>query len=127
MAVSGRAKLAHLASSVELAGRLRGTGVSVFAADPGAAATPNAAEMTLEILPPAFRPHWEQILQGAQRPAAEAARPVVFAATGPSLSGQTGLVIDPGCSPSHALTGALTPDLIEAARILTERTLKSVP
>jgi NAD(P)-dependent dehydrogenase (short-subunit alcohol dehydrogenase family) len=126
MAVSGRAKLAHLASNLELAGRLRGTGVSVFAADPGAAATPNSGEMTPEILPPPFRPHWEQIFQGAQRPAAEAARSVVFAATDPSLSSQTGLVIDPGCSPSDALTGALTPDLVEAARALTERTLRNV-
>jgi len=127
MTASGRAKLAHLASTLELAGRLRGTGVSVFAADPGAAATPNSAEMTPEILPPPFRPHWEQILQGVQRPAAVAARPVVFAATDPSLDGQTGLVIDPGCAPSDALTGALTPALIEAARSLTERTLQNVP
>ncbi|MGW2857627.1 SDR family NAD(P)-dependent oxidoreductase, partial [Streptomyces sp. NPDC001215] len=32
----GRAKLANLAYTLELAGRLEGTGVSVFAADPGA-------------------------------------------------------------------------------------------
>ncbi|MCO5973693.1 SDR family NAD(P)-dependent oxidoreductase [Actinoallomurus soli] len=125
MAVSGRAKLAHLAYTRELAGRLRGTGVSVFSADPGAAATPNAAEMTPEILPPPLRPHWEQIREGVQRPAAEAARSVVFAATDPSLSGETGLVIDPECSPSDALTGALTPDLMATVRALTERTLAS--
>ncbi|WP_246338545.1 hypothetical protein [Amycolatopsis endophytica] len=51
MAVSGRAKLAY---NRELAARV--TGVTVLAADPGAAATPNAAEMTPEILPPALRP-----------------------------------------------------------------------
>ena len=125
MAVSGRAKLAHLAYNRELAQRLRGSGVSVFAADPGAAATPNAAEMTPEILPPALRPHWEQIRQGVQRPAAEGARPVVFAATDPSLTGETGLIIDPECTPSETLLGALTPDLSAATRALTERVLKA--
>jgi NAD(P)-dependent dehydrogenase (short-subunit alcohol dehydrogenase family) len=126
MAVSGRAKLARLAYSLELAGRLRGTGVSVFAADPGTAATPNAAEMTPEILPPALRPRWEVIRQGVQRPAAEAARSVVFAATDPSLNGVTGVVIDSGCSPSDALSAAVTPELTAAVRALTERTLKNV-
>lgn len=49
---TGRAKLAHLAHSMELAGRLAPRGISVIAADPGAAATGNAALMTLDILPP---------------------------------------------------------------------------
>lgn len=124
MAVSGRAKLAHLAYTLDLAERLRDTGVSVFAADPGAAATPNAAEMTPEILPPALRPHWQQILD-LQRPAAEAARSVVFAATDPSLADRTGVVLDPECQPSDALTGAITPDLLAASRALTERVLKA--
>lgn len=124
MAVSGRAKLAHLAYTLDLAERLRDTGVSVFAADPGAAATPNAAEMTPEILPPALRPHWQQILD-LQRPAAEAARTVVFAATDPSLADRTGVVLDPECQPSDALTGAITPDLLAASRALTERVLKA--
>ncbi|MFC4629920.1 SDR family NAD(P)-dependent oxidoreductase [Promicromonospora alba] len=124
MAVSGRAKLAHLAYTLDLAERLRGTGVSVFAADPGAAATPNAAEMTPEILPPALRPHWQQILD-LQRPAAEAARSVVFAATDPSLADRTGVVLDPECKPSDALTGAITPDLLAASQALTERVLKA--
>jgi NAD(P)-dependent dehydrogenase (short-subunit alcohol dehydrogenase family) len=130
MAATGRAKLAHLAYTLELAARLRGTGVSVFAADPGAAVTPNASAMTPEILPPALRSRWEYIRQGLQdpaaHPAAEAARSVVFAATDPSLDGETGLVIDPGCSPSDALTSALTPELMAAAHALTERTLKTI-
>ncbi|WP_028924792.1 SDR family NAD(P)-dependent oxidoreductase [Pseudonocardia acaciae] len=123
---SGRAKLAHLAYNRELAERLRGSGVSVFAADPGPAATPSSAEMTPEILPPALRPQWEQIqARVTERPAAEAARSVVFAATDPSLDGATGLVIDADCAPTDALTGALTPDLMAAARALTERVLKT--
>jgi NAD(P)-dependent dehydrogenase (short-subunit alcohol dehydrogenase family) len=125
MAVSGRAKLAHLAYVQELAERLRGSGVSVFAADPGTAATPNAAEMTPEILPPALRPHWAQVHEGVQRPAADAARPIVFAATDPSLNDETGLVIDPECTRSDALTRAITPDLSAAVRALTEDVLKT--
>ncbi|MEU2866451.1 SDR family NAD(P)-dependent oxidoreductase [Streptomyces mirabilis] len=124
MAASGRAKLAHLAYNQDLAQRLRDSGVSVFAADPGPSATPNAAEMTPQILPPALRPHWEQIRQGVQRPAADGARPVVFAATDPSLSDQTGLVIGDDCTTTNALTTALTPELITAVDALTERVLK---
>lgn len=125
MAVSGRAKLAHRAYTMELARRLRGTGVSVFAADSGLAATPNAAEMTPEILPPALREHWDQIRQGVQRPAAEAANSVLFAATHPSLAGQTGLVIDPDCSASTTLAPALSPSLTAAVNALTERVLRA--
>jgi NAD(P)-dependent dehydrogenase (short-subunit alcohol dehydrogenase family) len=124
MAVSGRAKLAHLAYAMELARRLRGTGVSVFAADPGPAATPNAGEMRPEILPPALREHWDQVHQGVRRPAAEAARSVLFAATDPSLAGQTGLVIDPDCSASAALAATLSPGLTAAVNALTERALR---
>jgi hypothetical protein len=54
--------------------------ISVSAADPGTAATPNAAAMTPEILPPPLRPHREQIRQGVQRPAADAAGPIVVSA-----------------------------------------------
>jgi NAD(P)-dependent dehydrogenase (short-subunit alcohol dehydrogenase family) len=124
MAVSGRAKLAHLAYGLDLADRLRGTGVSVLAADPGAAATPNAAEMTPEILPPALRPHWQQILE-MQRPAAEAARSVVFAATDPSLADRTGVVLDPECRPSDTLTGGITPAVRAASLALTARALEA--
>lgn len=56
LAATGRAKLAHLAHTVELAERLRPRGISVFAADPGAAATDNAAQMTVDILPPRCDP-----------------------------------------------------------------------
>ncbi|MFD2417889.1 SDR family NAD(P)-dependent oxidoreductase [Amycolatopsis pigmentata] len=126
MAVSGRAKLAHLAYNQELAERLRGSGVSVFAADPGTAATPNAAEMTPEILPPALRPLWESIHRGVQRPAAEAARSIVFAATDPSLDDQTGLVIGPDCAATDYLATALTPEVIASARALTDRAMAIV-
>ncbi len=57
-AVAGRVELAHLAHTRDLAEGLRGSGVSVLPVDPlgsAAAATPNAAAMTPETLPPAFR------------------------------------------------------------------------
>ncbi|GHF74471.1 NAD(P)-dependent dehydrogenase (short-subunit alcohol dehydrogenase family) [Amycolatopsis bartoniae] len=122
MAVSGRAKLAHLAAVLELAERLRDTGISVFAADPGAAATPNAAEMEPEILPPPLRPHWDAVRQGVQRPVREAIGSIVHAATAPGL--ETGTVFGPDLAPADALTAPLTPELAAAARRLTESVLR---
>jgi hypothetical protein len=121
--VSGRAKLAHLAYNRDLADRLRGSGVSVFAADPGTAATSNAGEMTPEILPPPLRPNWEQVRAGVQRPASEAARSIVFAATDPALDQESGLVIDPEGQPSEALSSAITPDLTAEVLALTAKVL----
>jgi hypothetical protein len=80
--------------------------------------------MRPEILPPALREHWDQVRQGVRRPAAEAARSVLFAATDPSLAGQTGLVIDPDCSASATLAAALSPGLTVAVNALTERALR---
>jgi NAD(P)-dependent dehydrogenase (short-subunit alcohol dehydrogenase family) len=123
MAVSGRAKLARLAYNRNLADRLRGSGVSVFAADPGTAATPNAGEMTPEILPPPLRPIWEQVWAGVQRPASEATRSIVFAATDPALDQESGLVFDPEGQPSEALSSAITPDLTAEVLALTKKVL----
>ncbi len=92
MAVTGRAKLAHLAHTRDLAEELRGSGITVLTVDPlgpAAAATPNAAAMTPEILPPALRHLWEQI-QGACAPRRRA-RPIVAAAIDPALDGASGL------------------------------------
>jgi hypothetical protein len=50
----------------------------------------------------------------------------VFAATDPSLSGETGLAIDPDCQASDALTGTLSSELTSAVGALTERTLKTI-
>jgi hypothetical protein len=49
----------------------------------------------------------------------------VFAATDPSLDGETGLVVDADCARSDALTAALTPDLTAAVLALTDRVLKA--
>jgi NAD(P)-dependent dehydrogenase (short-subunit alcohol dehydrogenase family) len=123
MAASGRAKLAHLSYVLDLAERLADRGVTVLAADPVAAATPNAAEMTPEILPPALREHWEQIWHSVQTPSEAAADPIVWAATDPSFAGRTGLIVGQGRVSADALADQLTPALRSAAGSLTARTL----
>ncbi|MEU5750348.1 SDR family NAD(P)-dependent oxidoreductase [Streptomyces sp. NPDC047726] len=119
LAATGRAKLAHLSHTVELAERLRPRGVSVFAVDPGAAATDNAARMTVDILPPALRPHWEEIRKGVSAPVAAAATGPLAAATDPALDGRTGLVIGPGGAVDGTLLAYVTPGLTEAVRVWT--------
>jgi NAD(P)-dependent dehydrogenase (short-subunit alcohol dehydrogenase family) len=121
MAVTGRAKLANLAYTLDLAKRLDGTGVSVFAADAGAAATPNAAAVTAEMLPPPVQPFWDSIKQGMTASVERQARPAVFAATDPSLDGRTGVVIGPDVTPSEALLAYVTPKVTEAVLALTKR------
>ncbi len=95
----GRAKLANLAYTLHLAERLRGTGISVFAADPGGAATtmtdgtmrsPTIVSPPLRLLWPLVRRTFERSTSG---PASTAARSSLFAATDPGLEGATGLLI----------------------------------
>ncbi|MYQ36828.1 Short-chain dehydrogenase [Streptomyces sp. LamerLS-316] len=113
---TGRAKLAHLAHSMELAGRLAPRGISVIAADPGAAATGNAALMTIDILPPAMRPFWEQIQKGVSAPVAAAATGPLAAALDPALEGRTGLVVGPDGTVDDTLLAFVTPEVTEAVR-----------
>ncbi|MFJ9621925.1 SDR family NAD(P)-dependent oxidoreductase [Streptomyces sp. NPDC101181] len=125
MAVAGRAKLAHLAHSLDLAEELSGSGVSVVVVDPvgpGAAATPNAAEMTPEILPPAIRGLWDQI-QAGMVSADQVAHSVVTAATDPALDDFTGVTLGPDGKPSQDLVKYLTPDISDSVRALTRRVL----
>ncbi|MFJ8921519.1 SDR family NAD(P)-dependent oxidoreductase [Streptomyces sp. NPDC102415] len=113
---TGRAKLAHLAHSMELAGRLAPRGISVIAADPSAAATGNAALMTIDILPPAMRPFWEQIQKGVSAPVAAAATGPLAAALDPALEGRTGLVVGPDGTVDDTLLAFVTPEVTEAVR-----------
>jgi hypothetical protein len=126
MAVSGRAKLAHLAHlahNQDLAEDPGGSGVTVLAVDPlGPAATPNAAEMTPEILPPGMR-HLREQIRGGLRPASESARPIVAAAVDPALEGASGLVLGPDAAPSEDLRQFATPELSASVRTLTRRVL----
>ncbi|WP_320784968.1 SDR family NAD(P)-dependent oxidoreductase [Streptomyces sp. CRN 30] len=123
LAATGRAKLAHLAHTVELAGRLADTGVTVLAADPGPAATDNAAQMTVDILPPELRPHWEQIREGVTRPLHLAVRGPLAAATGAVPAAGAGLVIGPAGEPDSTLLGSVTPEVTRAVRTWTEKLL----
>lgn len=125
MAVTGRAKLAHLAHTRNLAEDLRGSGITVLTVDPlgpAAAATPNAAAMTPEILPPALRHLWETIQEGL-RPASQSARPIVAAAVDPAFDGAPGLVLGPDGAPSDDLLRFVTPEVSASVRALTRRVL----
>ncbi|MDT0613042.1 SDR family NAD(P)-dependent oxidoreductase [Streptomyces lancefieldiae] len=123
----GRAKLAHLAHTLDLATRLEGTGVSVFAADPGGAATamtdgtmtdPKIVSPALRLLWPLVRRKFERSTSG---PASEAARPSIVAATDEALTGRTGIVIGARSRPVAPFRAATDPRLAEAVRRLGER------
>ncbi|MET8825584.1 SDR family NAD(P)-dependent oxidoreductase [Streptomyces sp. NPDC004610] len=122
----GRAKLAHLAHTLDLARRLDGTGIAVFAADPGGAATemtdgtlrdPRIVSPGLRLLWPLVRRRFERSTSG---PAAEAARSSVFAATDGSLTGRTGIVIGPDARPVTPFRAATDPRIAGAVRRLSE-------
>ena len=123
----GRAKLANLAYTLDLAGRLDSSGVSVFAADPGGAATdmttgrmtdPRIVSPGLRLLWPIVRRVFERSTAG---PASTAARSSVFAATDDSLIGRTGLVIGPDAHPVTPSRAATDPRVAEAVARLSHR------
>ncbi|MFI7416558.1 SDR family NAD(P)-dependent oxidoreductase [Nonomuraea sp. NPDC049684] len=123
----GRAKLANLAYTLDLAARLDGTGVSVFAADPGGAATgmtdgtmtdPKIVSPALRLLWPLVRRKFERSTSG---PASAAARSSVVAATDEALKGRTGLVIGPHGGPVPIFRAATDPRIADAVRALSER------
>lgn len=121
----GRAKLAHLAHTLDLARRLDGTGVSVLAADPGGAATAMTdGTLVPEVVSPPLRLLWPLVRRRFQRStagtASAAARPSITAATDPALTGRTGLVIGPRSQPVAPLRAATDPRLVAAVRRLSE-------
>ncbi|GGV20520.1 dehydrogenase [Streptomyces filipinensis] len=128
----GRAKLAHLAYTLALAGRLDGSGVSVFAADPGGAATAmtNGTMTDPKIVSPGLRLLWPLVRRKFERstsgPASLAAKSSIFAATDGSLAGRTGVVIGPRAHPVAPVRAATDPRIAEAVRRLSER-LAPVP
>jgi len=123
----GRAKLANLAYTLDLAKRLQGTGVSVFAADPGGAATEmtDGSSLDPKIVSPGLRLLWPLVRRKFERstsgPASVAARPSIVAATDESLAGRTGLVIGPKATPVPPFRPATDPRVAEAVRRLSER------
>ncbi|MFJ2193527.1 SDR family NAD(P)-dependent oxidoreductase [Kitasatospora sp. NPDC087861] len=123
----GRAKLANLAYTLDLASRLDGTGVSVFAADPGGAATDMTSGTLTDpkIVSPALRLLWPLVRRKFERstsgPASVAARPSIVAATDPALTGRTGAVIGAQTRPVAPFRAATDPRIAEAVRLLSER------
>ncbi|WP_103351950.1 SDR family NAD(P)-dependent oxidoreductase [Amycolatopsis sp. CA-128772] len=123
----GRAKLANLAYTLDLAARLDGTGVSVFAADPGGAATGmTTGTMTdPKIVSPGLRLLWPLVRRKFARstsgPASVAARPSIVAATDDTLTGRTGVVIGPRARPVAPLRAAADPRVADAVRRLSAR------
>ncbi|GLX97226.1 SDR family NAD(P)-dependent oxidoreductase [Herbidospora sp. NBRC 101105] len=121
----GRAKLANLAYTLDLAKRLDGTGVSVFAADPGGAAT-DMTDGTMtdpKIVSPPLRVLWPLVRRVFARstwgPASEAAKPSITAATDPALTGRTGLVLGPRARPVAPIRAATDPRVAEAVALLS--------
>ncbi|MFE6024770.1 SDR family NAD(P)-dependent oxidoreductase [Streptomyces niveus] len=123
----GRAKLANLAYTLDLAARLDGTGVSVFAADPGGAATDmtNGTMADPKIVSPALRLLWPLVRRKFERstsgPASMAARSSITAATDEALTGRTGIVIGAEARPVAPPRGATDPRVADAVRRLSER------
>ncbi|EST29533.1 SDR family NAD(P)-dependent oxidoreductase [Streptomyces niveus] len=123
----GRAKLANLAYTLDLAARLDGTGVSVFAADPGGAATDmtNGTMADPKIVSPALRLLWPLVRRTFERstsgPASTAARSSITAATDEALTGRTGIVIGAETRPVSPPRGATDPRVADAVRRLSER------
>ncbi|MGW0608545.1 SDR family NAD(P)-dependent oxidoreductase [Streptomyces sp. NPDC002640] len=121
----GRAKLANLTYTLDLARRLDGTGVSVFAADPGGAATDMTDDtLVREVVSPPLRLLWPLVRRRFERStagtAAAAARSSITAATDPALTGRTGLVIGPQAHPVAPFRAATDPRTVEAVRRLSE-------
>ncbi|MDG6108667.1 SDR family NAD(P)-dependent oxidoreductase [Dactylosporangium aurantiacum] len=123
----GRAKLANLVYTLDLAARLDGSGVSVFAADPGGAATdmttgtmddPRIVSPGLRLLWPLVRRRFARSTAG---PASVAAVPSIVAGTAAALEGRTGVVIGAAGEPVPPFKPATRPGVVAAVRRLSER------
>ncbi len=129
----GRAKLANLAYTLDLAERLRDSGVSVFAADPGGADTDMTDDSMRSpvIVSPPLRLLWPLVWRIFERAtsgsAAVAARPSLRAATDASLNGRTGLVISAKTHPVTPFRSATDPRTAEAVLNLSRKLAPLTP
>jgi NAD(P)-dependent dehydrogenase (short-subunit alcohol dehydrogenase family) len=127
----GRAKLANLTYTLDLARRLHDTGIKVLAADPGGAATDMTDDTlrTSEIVSPPLRLLWPLVRRAFERstsgPAAHAARSSIRAATDDTLP--TGTLIGRHATPTTPIRAATDPRLVHAVRTLSERHAPLVP
>ncbi|MFJ5991623.1 SDR family NAD(P)-dependent oxidoreductase [Lentzea sp. NPDC092896] len=119
----GRAKLANLAYTLDLAQRQ--TKVAVLAADPGGAATDmtDGTLRTPKIVSPGLRLLWPLVRRTFERatsgPASVAARPSILAATDTTLA--SGTVIGRRATPVSPNRAATDPRVQQAVRKLSER------
>ncbi len=127
----GRAKLAHLTHTLDLATRLEDSGVSVLAADPGGAATdmtagtmrnPKIVSPGLRLLWPLVRRKFERSTSGA---ASDAALSSIIAATDDRL--RTGTLIGAQGEPVAPIKAARDPRVVAAVRRLTDQHLPHIP
>lgn len=115
--VYGRAKLANLAYTMGLADRLRGTGVTVLAADPGASATEMGRSMRADLFPMPARLAFPLIYLNLFRTRpGDAARSSIAAATGDF---PTGTVLGPKGTPVRPDRRATDPAAIRAVTALS--------
>ncbi|MET9225965.1 SDR family NAD(P)-dependent oxidoreductase [Lentzea sp. NPDC003310] len=127
----GRAKLANLAYTLDLA--TRATTIGVLAADPGGADTDmtDGTLRTPKIVAPPLRLLWPLVRRtfehATSRPAATAARSSITAATDPTLT--SGTVIGPKALPVQPHRTARDPRIQQAVRHLsqTHAPLRHVP
>ncbi|RAS69908.1 hypothetical protein C8D87_101208 [Lentzea atacamensis] len=101
--------------------------MSVFAADPGGAAT-DMTDDTLrqsKIVSPGLRLLWPLVRRKFEHstsgPASDAARSSIVAATDETLTGRTGVVIGAQTKPVAPIRAAEDPEAIQAVRRLTEQ------
>ncbi|MFJ8962160.1 SDR family NAD(P)-dependent oxidoreductase [Lentzea sp. NPDC102401] len=125
----GRAKLANLAYTLDLAQRQ--TKVAVLAADPGGADTTmtDGTMRTSKIVSPGLRLLWPLVRRTFERatsgPASVAARPSILAATDTTLA--SGTVIGRRATPVSPHRMATDPRVQQAVRKLSERHAPLVP
>ncbi|MFY1636395.1 SDR family NAD(P)-dependent oxidoreductase [Solwaraspora sp. WMMB335] len=116
----GRAKLANLAYTMGLADRLRGTGVTVLAADPGASATEMGRSMRSDLFPMPARLAFPLIYLNLFRTSAtDAARSSIVAATADL---PTGTVLDPKGRPVTPHARATDPAVVQTVTALSQAT-----
>ncbi|MFD5829719.1 SDR family NAD(P)-dependent oxidoreductase [Lentzea sp. NPDC060358] len=121
----GRAKLANLTYTLDLAQRLRDTGTTVLAADPGGADTTmtDGSNRTRHIVSPPLQLLWPLVKRtfehATSTPASDAARPSLRAATDTTLP--TGTLIGRNVTPATPAKTATDPRTVTAVRTLSQR------
>lgn len=101
--VYAQAKLANLLWTYELARRLRGSGVTVNAADPGSAMTAMNSTLGPDMAPWYVRPFWPVVRRSLSRQSVEkAAISSIYLASATEIERESGNYFDPDGDPIHS-------------------------